>query len=148
MVIGKKEGNRIRKQFKLEHNGKSYDIVEQDSVKICGITYSNDIDIAYKENIINRIVKLERQLNIWRQRNLTIEGKILITKTFGLSQIIYALQSTFIKTTELKQIDDIIYRFIWNLKKDSYRVSGKIKRQIMVGSVSDGGLNAPRYLRY
>jgi len=42
MVIGKKQG--ILKTFKLEHNEESVNIVEQDSVKICGITYSNETE--------------------------------------------------------------------------------------------------------
>jgi hypothetical protein len=73
-------------------------IYDKDSVCICGITYSNDDNKSYNENITNKILKLERQLNIWRQRNLTLEGKILIVKTFGLSQLIYSLQSTTIST--------------------------------------------------
>ncbi len=74
---------------------------------------------------------------------MTLEGKILITKTFGLSQILYVLQSTYIKQTDLKLIDDIIYRFIWNIKNDSYRVAGKISRKTLTSSIEKGGLKAP-----
>ncbi len=141
LVIGKNTGsNRV---FNIEHSGKTYIIPEQTNVKICGITFSNDKEIAYENNVVERIQKLEKQLNIWRQRNLTLEGKILIAKTFGLSQLIFAMQSTIIKQVDLKRIDDIIFRFIWNIKSDSYRVAGKIKRQIMVSSVENAGLNAP-----
>jgi len=53
------------------------------------------------------------------------------------------MQSTFIKPGDLKLIDNIIYRFIWNLKKDSYRVSGKIGRKTFISSFENGGLKAP-----
>jgi len=141
LVIGNKSGNL--KSFKLKHKGEEVVILEQKSVKICGITFSNDCLISYRENILDRITKLERQLNIWRQRNLSLEGKILITKTFGLSQMIYAMQSTFIKMEDLKKIDNILYRFIWNLKTDNQIVIGKISRKTMVSEFVDGGLRAP-----
>jgi len=141
LVIGKNSGN-VR-NFIFQHGNKTVNISEQKKVKICGMTFANDLSVTYKDNVINRIEKLERQLNIWRQRNLTLEGKILITKTFGLSQIIYAMQSTSVKEEDLKRIDDIIYRFIWNLKSDSYRVAGKIRRQMLTSTVENGGLNAP-----
>ncbi len=130
MVIGNKSGNL--RNFTLKHKGENVNILEQKSVKICGITFSNNNLVSYKENILDRITKLERQLNIWRQRNLSLEGKILITKTFGLSQIIYAMQSTFVKNEDLKKIDNIIYRFIWNLKTDNQIVAGKISRKTVV----------------
>jgi hypothetical protein len=50
---------------------------------------------------------MERQLNIWRQRNVSTEGKILLVKTFGLSQLIYSLQATNIKIEEEKKIEEI-----------------------------------------
>jgi len=53
------------------------------------------------------------------------------------------MQSTFIKPRDLKLIDNIIYRFIWNLKKDSYRVSGKIGRKTLISSFENSGLKAP-----
>jgi hypothetical protein len=80
-------------------------ITPQESVKICGITFSNNKDLAYKATITNKILKMERQLNIWRQSNLSIEGNFLLVKTFGLSQIIYSLQATYIRPEDLNKID-------------------------------------------
>ncbi len=112
-------------------------------VKVCGIALSNDNKSAYQENIINKIVKLERQLDLWRMRNLTLQGKILIVKTFGLSQLIYSLQSTYIREEELKVIENVIFRFVWNIKKTNPIVSGKIKRDIIKKDIEEGGLRAP-----
>ena len=36
-------------------------------------------------------------LIVWRSRNLTFEGKSLIIKTFGISQLVYGLQVVEIK---------------------------------------------------
>jgi len=141
MIIGKKDRTPIK--FSITSRGETYDIYDQEAVTICGITFSNNKDLAYKENITNKIIKLERQLDIWRGRQLTLEGKILIVKTFGISQLIYSLQSTVIKTEDLRKIDDIIFRFIWNIKKSNKISSGKINRTIMKAEIEKGGLNAP-----
>ena len=127
----------------LKSKGEIFNITDQDSVTICGITFSNDKEIAYRDNIKNKIVKLERQLDLWRWQNLTLEGKILIVKTFGLSQLIFSLQSTWIKLEDHAKIEDIIFRFIWKIKKDNPISSGKVKREIMKSNYDLGGLKAP-----
>jgi len=82
---------------------------------------------------------------MWRMRQLTLQGKILIAKTFGVSQLIYSMRTTYIKNKEIKQIDNIIYKFIWNIKPSSKQVSGKIKREILQRSYEQGGLKAPNF---
>ncbi len=141
MIIGDKENRR--KNFKIRFNEETITITSQTSVKICGITYSNDKEISYNENVLKKIIKMERQLNIWRQRNISLEGKILLVKCFGLSQLIYSLQATHIRPQEIKMIENIIYKFIWNIPSNSTRTSGKIRRETLQASVENGGLNAP-----
>jgi hypothetical protein len=132
-----------RKQFIINFKGKTFSIVSQPKVKICGITFSNDNEMAYQDNITEKIIKLERQLNIWRQRNLSLEGKILVAKTYGISQILYSIQATIIKDEDVKRIENIIYRFIWNIPNDSNRVIGRISRAKLQAKKEQGGLNAP-----
>ncbi len=141
LIIGKKTKDPVT--FEITHNDRVIRIVDVSKVKICGITFSNNFEEAYDANIREKIYKLERQLNIWRQRNLTLQGKILIVKTFGISQLIYSLQATIIKPQELKMIEDIIFRFTWNIKSSSTRCIGKIKRDVLKAQVSKGGLAAP-----
>jgi len=141
MILG--QANFEERAFNLVSNGVQITICNQESVKICGITLSNNSELAYKENVLNKIIKLERQLDIWRSRNLTIQGKILISKTFGISQLVYSFQSTFVREQELKTIENVIFRFVWNIKKTNPRVIGKIKREILKKDYDQGGLNAP-----
>jgi exonuclease III len=140
-IIGKQ--GKKKEKFIINTNDKTYSIYDQESVKICGVTFSNDKSVAYRENVLEKIIKLERNLNIWRQRNLTLKGKILIVKTFGLSQLIYSMQSTSFKTNELKKIEEIIFRFIWNIKSQNVRANGKIKRSVLKMEYNEGGLKAP-----
>ena len=72
----------------LQRGNNNCIIKTKESVKICGITFSPNTETAYEDNVNEKINKLERKLNIWRQRNLTMEGRNLIVKTHGISQLI------------------------------------------------------------
>lgn len=81
MVLGRGPGPHPLETFTIKSGENSFIITEHECVKICGISFSNNKALAYNENILKRIIKLERQLDIWRMRNLTLEGKILIVKS-------------------------------------------------------------------
>ena len=74
-------------------------------VKICGIWYCNNREIEYKLNIKDKITKMGSMIKSWRNRNLTPEGKSLIIKTFGLSQIIYGMHICEISDERKYKID-------------------------------------------
>ena len=42
----------------------------------------------HDKNVIVTVEKIEKLLNIWRQRQLTLEGKIVIFKTLSISKIV------------------------------------------------------------
>ena len=63
-------------------------------------------------------------------------------KTFGLSQLIYVLQSYGIKDTCIKNIDKINFGFIWlGSRSDKERGIDRIKRAVLKNKFSEGGLN-------
>jgi exonuclease III len=113
-------------------------------LKICGIVFSTDPNVEYEENIMDKINKLECQLRKWMCRNLTLEGKILIVKTFGLSQLIYNLQCYQILDEDLILVERLIFRFIWSRKWDNTKkFIDRISRKVMKNEYSKGGLRAP-----
>ena len=61
-------------------------------ITICGNCLSLDPSICYKANITDKIAKLCNQLNLWKGRHLTINGKMIILKTFAISQLIFSSQ--------------------------------------------------------
>jgi hypothetical protein len=79
------QANLFKKHYCI--NNSTIESVE--SVKICGITFSNNRELSYQKNIKDKIIKLERQLIMWLSRGLTFEGKVLILKTFGISNEAY-----------------------------------------------------------
>ena len=79
--LGKRSTNKT-KPLQLEWVNKP--------VKILGIYFSYD---EIKNNHFNfdlKIQKLQTKLDLWKARNLTLFGKVLIIKSLGLSQIVYA----------------------------------------------------------
>jgi hypothetical protein len=120
---------------------KTYKIKTSTSIKICGIFHPMLTIESYKHNITDKVIKMKQLLNSWRCRSLSLIGKILITKVFGLSQLIYFLQTCHIEPVDLRNIESILYSFIWSAKTD--RPNDKIKRKIIKCSIPDGGLGAP-----
>jgi hypothetical protein len=129
-------------EIDVYYNGRKFKINTINSLKICGIAFSNDPEIAYKLNIRDKIDKMTKQLNRWKARNLTLLGKILIVKTFGLSQIIYSMQCCEIEDSELREIENKILAYIWNKKEGNKRFTERIKRNIIYKHKNAGGFAA------
>ncbi len=115
----------------------------RESVKICGITFSCNNNISYQKNISDKIVRMERQLIIWLQRNLSVEGKNLIVKTFGLSQLIYSLQMCEIRDNDLTDIERLIFKFLWNKRWVGSVAPDRIKRNFLKLPYDKGGICVP-----
>ena len=82
------------------------------SLKILGVHF--DRSCAAGENPKNwesKITKLEKIFAQWTKRDLSIMGKIIIVKTFGLSQFVYLLQSISLPSSVLQKINRIIFSY-------------------------------------
>jgi hypothetical protein len=123
--------NRTR-VFNIRYMDKVIDIESIKEVKICGIWYCNSLDREYNLNITEKINKMGSILKSWKNRNLTYKGKILIIKMFGLSQLIYALQSYGINPESIKKIEQMIFGFLWlGNRSDKEKGIDRIKRSIL-----------------
>ena len=67
-------------------------------------------------------------------RNLTYYGKVIIIKLLLLSQLIYLATCYKIPNKHIKELNKIIFSFLWNSKKE------KVKRVVVMNPVSQGGL--------
>jgi hypothetical protein len=68
-----------------------------------------------------------------------MEGKTLIIKTFGLSQLIYNMQSYQFHITDLKNAEKIIFKFIWSTN-DKQNGVDRISRKVMKNEYEEGGM--------
>jgi hypothetical protein len=126
-------------EISINYMGKVYKINPRKNIKICGIVIGQDAQV----NVSRVITNLKKQLDMWRMRSLTILGKILILKTFGISQLIYVMQCCGFTDEDHKKIDDIILDFIWKKSTHKKRVE-RISRIIMMKPTICGGFGLPK----
>ena len=116
--------------YNIIYGGSTVEIKVQPQIKVNGLVLSYDVEVSRKQNILNMLEAVEKQLNGWYKRNLSLLGKIQIFKTFGLSQILYTLTSIQMNRIEDQMLTNIIYKFIWNRNPDANKAPDRIKRKI------------------
>ena len=116
------------------YQGERIDIDHKPSITVCGNLLSLDDKVSYEVNVIDKINKLNKQLNRWKARYLTINGKMIIVKTFAISQLIFTSQFQTIRPKELKKIEHLCYSFIWN-------GTDRVKRCYLKSGRDEGGIN-------
>jgi hypothetical protein len=132
--------NNQKLNIKFRYLGKSFNIETVSKLKICGLFYCNNNDEEYELNVLNKIKKLTCKIRQWIPRHLTMEGKTLIIKTFGLSQLIYNMQSYSFRPAELKNVEKEIFNFIWS-NNEYHKGVDRISRAKMKNSYEEGGMN-------
>ena len=85
------------------------------------------------ENFNSKVEALLRQLHWWKARDLSLRGKVLIIKALALSKFQYLASLVTIPDHVIKQVNSIIYDFIWNGKTD------KVKRNLFEQDFKNGG---------
>ena len=126
-------------ETEIKYNNKYFKIMSVNKIKICGLYYCSNNDEEYDLNVNEKIKKLSFKIKAWSHRHLTMEGKNLIVKTFGLSQIIYNMQSYGFREEEITTIERTIFRFLWSTKENQNGID-RIKRSIMKNEYSKGGM--------
>jgi hypothetical protein len=108
--------------------------LSKESFKYLGIWFDIDSNIMEYKNYRHRIEKIENLLKIWRQRDLSLKGKVTVLKSLALSQLVYPLSVLAAPKWVLKDSSKLFYKFLWNDKND------KISRNTIEKNISDGGL--------
>ena len=99
-----------------------------------GIVLTNSDAQNYSSNFELRIKKLKTLLDIWKQRNLSIKGKITILNNLALSSLIYVSSIIDTPTRAINEINNLIKNFIWEGK------NSKISKKTLVQNIENGGL--------
>lgn len=82
---------------------------------------------------------MQKLFNIRSQRDLSSYGRILITKTLGLSKLIYSSACVQTPARVSDIVNKLVVNFIWNGKKP------KIKRDTLTGPKDKDGPELPDY---
>ena len=96
------------------------------SVKALGVYFSTSEDQSMIQNHEEKINKIKELCDCWSVRRLTLLGKITVVKSLLASQLVYTLTPLRTHTKTLKEVNNILYTFIWDGKGD------KIKRTVMI----------------
>ena len=117
-------------------------IIVSKEVKILGVWFDSDIRAKHnKKNWETKITNTKHILENWSKRDLSTFGKVLILKTFALSNFIYLMQSIGMPENIMRELNTLFYKFIW--KKDMQsdtRTFDKVKRNVMSNDYEFGGI--------
>ena len=125
--------------FNVLYQGENFRLNAQEQVKINGIILLQDEGMREDTNVKKVYDSMERQLKAWSTRSLTLLGKILIIKTFAISQAIFLFQSMSISERSIKKLMALIFKYLWNKNFDAVRAPDRLKRSIMLSDVKNGG---------
>ena len=109
-------------------------LIHKHEIIISGSCLSLDSARCYEANITNKINKLCKHLNLWKGRQLSINGKMIIIKTFAISQLIFSSQFQTICQKDIRKIELLCYNFLWN-------GPDRIKRIFLKSGCEEGGIN-------
>ena len=113
-----------------------------ESMRVLGVFFNASVEASLLEqNWKPKLVEMQKTINTWTRRNLTILGKCIIAKTFLLSKIAYIIQSLCLPDNVLNEFDTLLFRFLWKNKNFNNRAYEKIKRSILCLNSSEGGIN-------
>ena len=111
-------------------------------IKILGTHFSYNKLLVKKMNFYNLVTDCRTLLNIWKQRWLSLAGKIQVFKSLIASKPAYIASMKSLPQDVLDELHRIQKEFPWQGKR------AKIKHSTMIGSYEKGGLKDVGYSEY
>ena len=107
-------------------------------IKVTGIYHGNSAGRAEAENRNAEAIlsKTKEAIRQWKQRDLTLLGKVEVMKTQGLSQLMPLIKAQKPSEKLIKDLKKVIYNFIWN-------GPDRLPRSTASLGLNEGGLNFP-----
>ena len=104
------------------------------TVKNLGVIFSCNQKVVSSQNFQEKLDKIQKVINIWNMRGLSLFGRVKIVKTLLIPKFLYA--SSIIQTPmeTIKRMERMIFKFLW-------KGPDKVTRNSFVNSIKNGGLN-------
>lgn len=117
---------------------------ENRGIRYLGVNISTDLDYYLQENIKPLLGKIKGKLLNWDRLSLSWFGQIAMIEMKILPQVFFLLQNLLINVpkTELAQIQSLLNRFIWSVKK------ARVRERKLYQPYGKGGLVVPNILIY
>ena len=104
------------------------------TVEALGIFFTYKESEQLQKNCYDKLKDIRLQTRLWRCRGLSLFGKVTIIKSFLLPKILYVLLVVPALQDFIKQLNTIIYNFLWN-------GADKIARSAAINDIGFGGVN-------
>ena len=112
-----------------------------DKLKILGIYFQQGTMAKFvEENWTSRVEKLNNLIKAWSARDISIHGKVVVIKTFLVSQFDFVMQSVGLPEKVLQNVNRILYKFLWQRRFSNKKAFEKIKRKILQMDYDKGGV--------
>jgi len=98
-----------------------------------------DLNQRSRLNFEPIIEKIKNRFNLWLMRDLSLNGRILLSKAEGISRSVYISMSADVPNNVLNELDKNLYDFIWR-KKIHY-----LRKDILNNNRDFGGLEVLNY---
>ena len=102
--------------------------------RFLGVFLSYDKKGNDHQNFVIKIQKLQSNLDIWRSRDLTLFGRVLIIKSLGISPLVYSASNVDVPAGLEDNVKRRLFQFLWKNKRD------RIKRTGLYQDYGNGGL--------
>ena len=129
LLIGpwtKRERNQIPDEYK---------ICIKESVKILGVWFGKNSKNLNEERLQR---KIEEEIENWKNRNLSMKGKIAVIRTLVLSKMWHIAKVTGLQRKFIETVNKIIVAFFWHPKTFHC-----INAKVLQNSLKVGGLDFP-----
>jgi len=105
-----------------------------DPVRCLGIYIGHNKLKCHEKNWNEKIEKIQRVLNMWKKRELTLLGKVTIVKTVIMSKLVHNFSLLATPENIISAIDKMLCNFIWKKKH-------RIKRNTIIAGIDNGGIS-------
>ena len=128
----------------LKSEGQCLGLLWKKRIKVLGIIFSCHTRIGdIEENWDKRLDNIKRTIGIWHKRNIGYLGKICIINSFIIPQLTYVMKVICLPDKILTSVNTLIHRFLWKRKNTNKKAFEKVKRNVLKGDYSKGGLRMP-----
>ena len=110
--------------------------IKANTISLLGITLGRDENKKYSQNVSEKCINMRKKLNRWSQRQLSLVGIILVTKSYAILKLIHTMTATVVREEDIRSIQQVVNKFIWSNKP------AKVNHDVMINPLEEGGLNA------
>ena len=103
-----------------------------------GVWISKNKEELSDLNFGEKIEKIQTILNMWKQRALSLKGKVVVINSLALSQLQFISAILYVPLSVIDEVNRIVFSFLWPKKTH-------VKKEIVIQDLVNGGLRMPDY---